>query len=132
MSSVGEPELSAGLLLHFMELVDRATEHIHKQNLVVVRDDNVEATGMECHSQGFIRELLLLDLKKLSCVIPDLDVFGTAGHNQLLTEADIHACDRLGMELLMHMLENATSFLDFRAIEGDVNLHDLVVIGYEE
>jgi hypothetical protein len=77
----------------------------------------VEATGMEGHSQRFIRKLFLLHFKKLSLVVPDLDVFFTASHDQLLAETDIHSGNRFRMEMLVHVLENPTSFLDFRTIE---------------
>lgn len=50
----------------------------------------------------------------------------------MLAEANVHAGDGLGVELFMHVLEKSASFLNVRAIKGDVNFHQLIVFGYEE
>lgn len=127
VASIAEPDLAAIFELELMVLFDCAGEHIHHGDFVVAESrQNVEATGVERHSVSLFSDRTLETHFKLFLeVVPDADVALGAGDDELLAQADVHACDLIEVEGSVNVL--CLSVLDIRTVECDRDLQQLVV-----
>ncbi len=80
---------------------------------------------MESYGQGFLLQSLLV-LEGLVDVVPNFyGLILGAGHDELLSDTSIHACDFIGMELRMDVVELRNLVRTF--VKWDVNFQKLIL-----
>jgi len=84
---------------------------------------------MESDSKSLVLEDRRDYVESASGIVPDTDsLIFTASDNKLLTDADIHACHRLRVEVANHVIETGGIFGS--QIQRDACFKELVVLGY--
>jgi hypothetical protein len=82
---------------------------------------------VESHSGGFFPSLArVTDLEALGLVVPNIDLAYGSGNNQMLAQADVHACDWLSVEHRVDWLESWSLRATLVSVVGELNLLELV------
>ena len=126
VTTIAESNLATILHHDVVVFRDRIRKHVHEHDFVTNGCQDVESTWMESNGRGILTwRVFPGHLKFLLRPIPDADVGGGAGHDELLAKADIHACDFLVVERTMNIL----TFCRFhiRTIQSQIELQELIL-----
>ena len=121
-------ELNLRALLHLGRIIvdDRIGQDVHHVEFVADGRNDMETTRVEGYCRCVLaRRRLPCHFKFALVPIPNADVTGRTGHNELFAKADIHARDFLVVEGTLHV-EGCAS-LGIRPVKGQPGHQKLIV-----
>ena len=114
VATIGKNDLATRPNVQILVLLDRIGKDVHHSNLVIKAYNNLETSRMEGDTvSGFLEYLVNLELEVHgSAIAPNLySHVGRAGGDQVLLNANVHACNGARVERVYQVLINSLYIL---------------------